>query len=378
MRILYIINAFSWGGAEKLVYDLAIGIRPFVEHVSVIGLYRKGDNTESDMVAALADKDIKTYVLGKEAGTGRINGILEILSYAKKNQITVIHGHCSVPMLFGKIVGWLSGIPVVCTIHNTRGYSKIKEITTSWMCKKYISIGQAAEEYMIEVLNISPAKIVRIYNAINTDVFVSDKKNDFFWNQFGGKENEKVILNVARVNEQKNQMCLLRSIKMCVNRGERIHAYILGSYDESSTIYKELRSYISDEGIDDYITFLGMHKNVNEFLANADCFVMTSWFEGLSVAFLEAVISGTHIITTDLPFVHELQKIGKCATIIDQDDSEKLAELLIESEWEAPSRDTINSFVSKFGMEQFVHEHLNVYHEFENNNKHTEDSLTND
>ena len=46
MRLLYIINTFSWGGAEKLVYDLALSIRSEVEAVSVVALYKQGNETE--------------------------------------------------------------------------------------------------------------------------------------------------------------------------------------------------------------------------------------------------------------------------------------------------------------------------------------------
>ncbi|MBR3108167.1 MAG: glycosyltransferase family 4 protein [Clostridia bacterium] len=361
MRILYIINAFSWGGAEKLVYDLALNIRLKVESVSVAALYLYNDDTEKEMTRVLNEKGIRTYILGKPAGAGRMKGLIDVYRIVKENRCTIIHGHCSVPMLFAKIVGKMAGIPAVCTVHNTKGYSAIKEKLTSWMCRRYISIGEAAEEYMVKALGIPAAKITRIYNAADIHAFENISRKEDFWLEYGGKSSELKCLNVARVTQQKNQMCAVRAVKDCLSRGREVHLFILGAYDEADETYQELRAYVQDNGLSEHVTFLGMHTNVWDFLANADCFIMTSRYEGLSVAFLEAVVCGTPIICTDMPFVRELMKIGACAAVIDQDDSKALSDLLIHAAWRTPAQETVEKFKKLFSMEQFTEKHLIVY-----------------
>ena len=364
MHILYIINAFSWGGAEKLVYDLALSIRPKVESVSIIALYKQENETERKMIQELNAHSIATMVLGKTTGKGRLKCVLVLNRYIKDNKVSIIHAHCSVPMLFGKIVGKMRNIPVICTIHNTRGYSARKETLTKWMTNKYVSIGQAAEEYMIKELKISAEQIQRIYNAIDTSAFKQHDRDNAFWEKYPGEKNEIKLLNVARVNEQKNQLCLLRAIKICKDRGVDAHVYILGAYDDNEPTYESLLKYIQENGITENVTFLGMKNNVNEFLQNADCFVMTSWYEGLSVAFLEAVACGTPIITTDMPFVRELMEIGKCATIIPQDDDNALAELIIHKSFYKADSGVIHTFQTRFSMETFCKQHLMLYRSF--------------
>jgi glycosyltransferase involved in cell wall biosynthesis len=361
LNVLFIINEFSWGGAEKLVYDLAMNVREYVQNVHIIALYSKGNTTEVNMVRNLISADIKVKIIGKRAGKDRIKSVWEIYKYVEKENISIIHAHCSVPMFFGKIVGFLANVPVICTIHNTRGYNALQEKLTSWMVAQYISIGTAAEEYMVHDLNINPKKIVRIYNAIDVKKIISGKATPTFWKQFGGSKQNINLLNVARVSKQKNQLCILRAVLKCKQNRVPAHLFILGDYETDKQTYNELYKYIQSNNLSEYVTFLGMHDNVSDFLHNADCFIMTSWYEGLSVAFLEAVVSGLPIITTEMPFVKNLMKLGKCASVIAQDDDVELYKLISTKNWAAPSPQVIHIFQKLFSMDTFVSQHLKVY-----------------
>jgi len=362
VRILYIIHAFSWGGAEKLVYDLSARVKDSAGSVGVTALYRTGNETEAGMVRDLESRGVVTQIVGKRAGKDRVKTVFAIARFAKEHRVELIHGHCAVPMLFAKIVGKLLGIPSVCTIHNTKGYSRTEERLTGWMTDRYVSIGAAAEAYMETELGIAKERIVRIYNAIDTSQFQGRPRNAHFWEQYGGRVGEQILLNVARVHEQKNQMCLARAVKRCLEDGYReFKVYILGAYDEGDPAYRELANYIHAEKLDRHIVFLGMHKNVRDFLANADLFVMTSAYEGLSVAYLEAVISGLPIVVTDMPFVHELNEVASCATVIAQNDSEALARIIEDRSYKRQNAETIAKFEEMFSMEKFVDEHRNLY-----------------
>ena len=156
-------------------------------------------------------------------------------------------------------------------------------------------------------------------------------------------------------------MCLLRALKTLIDKGKTdIRLYILGYYEPTQQIAKELNEYIQDNSLEPYVKFLGMHKNVFDFLINADCFVMTSWYEGLSVAFLEAVVSGIPIIATDMPFVKELNAFAKCATVIPQDDDQLLASILYEKAYRKQTNRAISIFKKNFSIDKFVEEHLNI------------------
>lgn len=361
MKILYIINSFSWGGAEKLVFDLSQGIRKYTDWVGVVALYRKDNDTEAFMQKQLKQNGVRTYILNKKAGRDRIKSVLSIMKIIKQNNVDLVHGHCSVPMLIAKLAGKLENKKVVCTIHNTNGYSRNRERFTQGLVDAYVSIGVAAEDYMRNKLDIQKTRIHKIYNAIDVNKFRGVSSTSGFWTQYGGKTDELAILNVARVSEQKNQLCLLRAIKRCVDAGLAVKCYILGGYEKNDKTYENLQKYIIENRLGEKVLFLGMHDNVEDFLANADCFVLPSWYEGLSVAFLEAVMVGIPIVVADMPFVMELNDISRCAAVFEQNSDDLLAEILINHKYKAQNRETIIKFSQMFSMEDFVKSHYALY-----------------
>ena len=360
MRILYIINAFAYAGAEKLVYNLALRLAKRMEYIGIVALYARGDRTEDEMLEALRSAGIETRILAKKAGKDRLRSIHEIYRFAKQRRIHMLHAHCSVPMGLGKIVGKLINIPVVCTVHSINGYAI--ERATSWMVKAYISIGDAVEAYMTKELRIPGKKVFRIYNAVDVERFQNAAKCECFWEQYGGTPNDRAILNVARVSSPKNQLCLLRAFRLMVQWGNTTaKLYILGAYDEEDAVYRELAQYISENELAERVVFLGQHNNVEDFLANAECFVLTSRYEGFCVALLEAVVSGCPIVTTELPFVHELSSIADFATVVPQDDAEELAKVLMEARYQKQTERTVEVFSEKFSLERYADAHYDIY-----------------
>lgn len=108
---------------------------------------------------------------------------------------------------------------------------------------------------------------------------------------------EKKIVAVGRLNKQKNFPMLINSFK----KFSKIHPeYILEIYGEG-VLKNELMSLILKYGLEDKIFLKGFCKNVHEKISTASMFVMTSNFEGMPNALLEAMAMGLVCISTDCP-----------------------------------------------------------------------------
>lgn len=361
MRVLFIINSFSFGGAEKLVMDLSRAIAAQCDYVGIAALYRVGDETEKRLVSQLAAENIKTCILGKRAGKDRVSTVRKIAGIVRREKPDVIHGHCSVPMLMGKLAGLITATPVVATVHNTRGYSETRERLTGWMCRRYVSIGAAAEAYMTDTLKIPRKKIVRICNAVDAERFAPAPRSRGFWREFGLREDLPVAVNVGRVAQQKNQMCLLRALAGCRDEGRPVQCVILGGYEDNSPVYLRMKAYIEENALGDLVKFLGQRSDVAPFLTNGDYFVMTSFYEGFSVSLLEALFCGTPVVVTRMPFVEELEEIGHFAAVIPQDDSETLRDALLSGTVCRPDEPVLREIRSRFSLDTFARKHLALY-----------------
>ena len=104
--------------------------------------------------------------------------------------------------------------------------------------------------------------------------------------------NTKVILHVARCNPQKNQELLINSFNALRQEGVNAILLIIGAFFDSE-LGKHFQS-IAGEGIH----FLGTRHNISDYMLQSDVFVLSSNFEGMPITLLEAMLSGTPMVST--------------------------------------------------------------------------------
>ncbi len=103
-----------------------------------------------------------------------------------------------------------------------------------------------------------------------------------------------VFINIGSLTEQKAQCHLLRTFAYMKQRGES-RLIILGK----GPLEGDLKRLAEDMGIWNRVFFLGEVKNVFPYLKGADCFVLTSLFEGFPNVLIEALSVNLPIISTD-------------------------------------------------------------------------------
>lgn len=137
-------------------------------------------------------------------------------------------------------------------------------------------------------------------------------------------EKRNRIVSVARISRQKNPEMLIRAFK-------KFH---LKHPDYTLTMYGngEDRDYVLDlinrEELSSCIFLPGAKKNIWDEIANAKCFVLTSWYEGMPNALLEAMCLGLPCVSTKVSGAVDLVKNGENGILVDLDDDDFLAEAL--------------------------------------------------
>lgn len=102
-------------------------------------------------------------------------------------------------------------------------------------------------------------------------------------------------LNTARLTYQKGQWHLLRAFSRLLEKQPDARLVILGDGD-----YREKLPQLATKlGITGSVYFVGQHDNVYPFLRYARCFVLTSLWEGLPNAVLEALAMQVPVVAVD-------------------------------------------------------------------------------
>ena len=110
-------------------------------------------------------------------------------------------------------------------------------------------------------------------------------------------ERKKIIVNVGRLHFQKNQFLLMDAFSKVVKRHPD---YILRIYGEGE-LRADLENHIKELNLENHIFLMGSISNILEVEKDNAFFVLTSDFEGMPNALIEAMALGMPVISTDCP-----------------------------------------------------------------------------
>lgn len=114
--------------------------------------------------------------------------------------------------------------------------------------------------------------------------------------ELGLQEDDFVVLNVAELIKRKNQRVILEALKELKERHPEVKLLLCGN----GPTEPELECYVKENGLEEQVRFLGYRTDVFELCGIADCFVLSSLHEGLSVALMEAMAAGLPIICSEI------------------------------------------------------------------------------
>jgi GalNAc-alpha-(1->4)-GalNAc-alpha-(1->3)-diNAcBac-PP-undecaprenol alpha-1,4-N-acetyl-D-galactosaminyltransferase len=115
-----------------------------------------------------------------------------------------------------------------------------------------------------------------------------------YWDRFN---HEKTIITASRLVEQKNiPMMIDAFVKLKKDYPEyKLKIFGIGNMRE------ELLEYIKSLGMENEIYLPGFSTNIHHEMAKSSLFVLSSNYEGISNAMLEALAIGVPVVTTDSP-----------------------------------------------------------------------------
>lgn len=125
------------------------------------------------------------------------------------------------------------------------------------------------------------------FNLANFDI-------DKFREKLGLKEDDYMLLSVGELIPRKNHKIVIDAIAELNN--DKLHYYIVGR----GILKDELEDYIKRLNLQKQIHLLGFRKDIAELDTACDFFIFPSKQEGLPVAVMEAIMSDTLCVVSDI------------------------------------------------------------------------------
>lgn len=130
------------------------------------------------------------------------------------------------------------------------------------------------------------------------------------------------VATAGRLMDQKNHAMLIDAVNIVRKNHPEVKCEIYGD----GVLRNALQERINNLELAGAVSLMGNVSDIHERLKNCGLFVMTSEFEGLSNALIEAMMMGLPCITTDYPGADELIQDGVNGIIVPRGDADKLAE----------------------------------------------------
>jgi len=273
-------------------------------------------------LAESVDPRIDIHCLGKGEGND-LQLPFRLARLLREKRIDILHTHNWGVFLEGALAASFAGTAVrVHTVHGpTTPYgpdltSQLKRVLRHWLerhfsrqFKKIVTVSNSIQNYVRTEIGIDGTRLTTIHNGINISALTAQRSR-----------NEQVVcITVGRLVEIKNQEMMIRAF----HKAHCLQAclWIVGDGPERvrlESISKELQ-------LGDRVKFVGFRQDVATLLERSNIFLLSSNYEGISIAVLEAMRAALPVVGTRVGGMPETIQDGHNGLLVEAQDIESMA-----------------------------------------------------
>lgn len=338
MKILHIITASEWGGAQEVCYNIAVNLKQkgvFVEVACSPGGLLVNKLRESNIPARLIYSfrrkffspfcDLKTF--------------FSLYSLIKRDGYDIVHCHSTKAGFLGRLAAKFAHIPkIYFTVHGwsfytnyykrARWFLTLLEKISALFSDKIICVSDFDKQEGLRRKIAPERKFIVIKNGVVFN-FVSANESLETRRTLGIMNQEVVVGMAGRLTDQKNPLLFLRAAKEIYRKYNEAKFVLLGEGDLSA----QCRNFVVKNNLAGKILLLGGRPpgETRKIISSFDIFVLTSRFEGLPLVLIEAMFAKKPIVASDVCGNRELIKGGEngfLAELSPESFAEKISRLI--------------------------------------------------
>ena len=307
------------GGAERQLMLLAKGLRGRGWRVSVVAL----SGTGGDAAAELAGAGIAFLSLEMHKGLADPRGWLRFHRWLKQERPGVVHAHLPHAAWMARWSRLATPVRVVVdTLHSSSTGTGVRRMgyrLSDWLSNEVTAVSHAvaAAHLAAEMA----AKITVIPNGVDMDAWRPDAAARAAVRGELAIENEFLWFAAGRLEPVKDYPTLLAAMAQLPSTARLVIA-------GTGPLEEQLRGLASQLCLQSRVRFLGFEQDVRRWMQAADGFVLSSRWEGLPMALLEAAACALPAVATDVPGTREVIVHGGTGWLAAQGDPRALAEAM--------------------------------------------------
>lgn len=324
-RIGFFMHSFAGGGAERITVSLANEL--YRRGNEVIFIVRHDNGPFRDDL----DKGVIVFPLAQicdsSSSMGMLLALRKTLIQIKCDVLFPVSLGMAVFAVLAKLIS-ASPTPLIPVIHNTMSQADDRALVfklrlmrlLDFLVAYTVVVSEDARNDYIKLTGICPSKVITITNPVVSASLehLAAMPPDHLWFDC----DEPVIVAAGRLVAQKNHALMLRSFA-CLTERRQAKLIILGE----GPLRSDLKQLANDLGIVDRVDLHGFVENPYAYFSHAACFLMTSDYEGLPTAMIEALACGCPVVSTDCPSgPREILKDGRYGVLVHDSEPKAIAD----------------------------------------------------
>jgi glycosyltransferase involved in cell wall biosynthesis len=231
-------------------------------------------------------------------------------------------------MFWGRLAGWLAGVPVICSALHSTGLPDHVEFSNRLLAPltdAFIAVAEPHGEYLAAKEGCPAEKIRVIPNGVDVERFHPRWPSRSRQRELNLRPESPVVGIVAALRPEKNHEMFLYVAALIRRTLPGVQFLVVGDGPQRD----KLQTLAQSLGIAEHVRFAGTRSDVPEVLSLLDVLLLTSHMEANPICLLEAMASETPVVATRVGSISETVLEGQTGYLVPPGDSQGMADRVI-------------------------------------------------
>jgi len=329
VRVAVVITRFT-AGAGEVALNGATALDPRSHEVTIF--YGSDDTLVPRSVAAGIPVVRLEHLAAEISPAEDVRGVRELAGLLA-GRFDVVHTHSAKAGAIGRLAARRVGLPAVHTMHGFPFHdfqSRLRraayigaERRLGRITDVFLAVGSTVAADAIRLGLVEPARVRVVPSSVDTTIPVASPRARTEARQLLGLPPEATVVGtVGRVDYQK-------APELFVEAARRLgRADVQFVWVGSGTLLDSTRRLVRELGLADRVRFVGERRDVPLLLPAFDLFAMSSRYEGIPCALVEAMLAGVPTVATAVNGVPEVVIPGQTGLLARAGDPGSLATVI--------------------------------------------------
>jgi glycosyltransferase involved in cell wall biosynthesis len=326
LNVLQVCDHLGWEGSrmhgvKRLFSWMIPRFDPERYNVSLVSL-RKKDLSEETLESMGVDI---SYLHKSKFNPATLTALTKII---ERQQTDILHLHGYGATTFGRLAGWMRGIPTILHEHanltDTPWFQKVADKMLAPATDIAIAVSKSTADFVINARQMPPERVKVVYLGVPLEEFSRTRSTDDIIEarrELGADAGDFVVGTVTRLHDSKGNSYLVEAAQQVLRERPQARFYLFGE----GPLRPELEAQAAALGLGDRFVFGGFTRDVAKTVSAFDISVFPSLWEGTPLTVFENLAMGKAIVATDADGLLDVLTHERDALIVPKRNAAALA-----------------------------------------------------